>query len=121
MQVQTIELETAIEEINGIPVVRVAGEVDIVTSAELKSAINKVVNTGAKDLIIDLSNVSYMDSSGFGVLLSIMKRLRPLGGSITLVGCCEMTERMIRLTRLDTIFGLFPTLEDAVETMTEDG
>ena len=120
MQAQTIALETAIEEINGIPVVRVAGEVDIVTSADLKHSLNKALDSGSKHLLIDLSNVTYMDSSGFGVLLSIMKRLRPIGGSISLAGCCEMTERMIRLTRLDTIFGLFPTLDAAVETMSEE-
>ena len=117
MAAEGVRLDTAIREAAGIPVVEVGGEVDIYTAPEFESAINQAVDAGAKHLIIDLTNVSHMDSSGFGNLLSVAKRLRPKGGSVNLVGCRDGIERMLRITRLDTIFGMHPTVDEAVEAL----
>ncbi len=114
MRVDKNRLETAIRTESGTPVLGVAGEIDVFTAPEFKSAINRAIETGMTNLVIDLTQVSYMDSSGFGTLLSATKRLRPKGGSINLVGCSEAIERMMRITRLDTVFNLYRTVEDAV-------
>lgn len=98
---------------SGIPVLGVVGEIDVYTAPEFKSAINRAIETGTTKLVIDLTQVSYMDSSGFGTLLSATKRVRPKGGSINLVGCSEAIERMMRITRLDTVFNLYRTVEEA--------
>ncbi|HUV06027.1 MAG TPA: STAS domain-containing protein [Armatimonadota bacterium] len=114
MQVENVRLETAVKKVSGIPVVKVAGEIDVYTAPEFKSAINEAISSGAADQVIDLADVSYMDSSGFGILLGAAKRVRPKGGSISLVGCSETIQRMLRITGLDTIFGMFANLDDAV-------
>jgi anti-sigma B factor antagonist len=114
VRLESIKLETAVSEISGLPVLKVAGEIDVYTAPEFKSAINAVIESGHKDLIVDLTDVSYMDSGGFGALLGATKRMRPRGGGINLVGCSEAIERMLRITRLDTIFGVFCEVDDAV-------
>lgn len=119
MRVENIRLETAIGEKSGIPVVTVAGEIDVFTASEFKSAINKAANAGAANLVVDLTDVSYMDSSGFGVLLGATKRMRPRGGGINLVGCNPAIERMLVITNLDTIFGMFKSVDDAMEMLGE--
>ena len=117
MKLEGIKLETAINEVSQVPVVRVVGEIDVYTAPDFKSAINKVIDSGATKIVIDLTDVSYMDSSGFGTLLGATKRIRPKGGAISLIGCSEAIERMLKITRLDTIFGMYPTVDEAVEAL----
>ena len=114
LRVESARLEAAVKRVSGLPVVRVAGEIDIYTAPEFKSAINEAVSSGATDLVVDLTDVSYMDSSGFGTLLGAAKRLTPKGGSVNLVGCSKAIERMLKITRLDTIFRMFSDVDDAV-------
>lgn len=120
MRVEDVRIKLDLDEVSRIPVLRVTGEIDVCTAPEFKSVINKAIFAGATNLIVDLTDVSYMDSSGFGTLLGATKRIRPRGGTVTLVGCSEAIERMLKITRLDTIFGVYPCVEDAVEIMTSD-
>ena len=113
MRVEKIRLETAMRTEAGVSVLGVSGEIDVFTAPEFKSAINQTIESGLSDLIIDLTRVSYMDSSGFGTLLGATKRVRPKGGSVNLVGCNEAIERMMKITRLDTVFNLCRTVEEA--------
>lgn len=119
MRIEDVRIKLDLDEVASIPVVRVTGEIDVCTAPEFKSAINKAIFSGAKNLIVDLTDVSYMDSSGFGTLLGATKRIRPRGGSVSLVGCSEAIERMLRITRLDTIFGLYPQVDDAVQAVNQ--
>lgn len=107
-------LRTAVTEDAGVSIIKLAGEVDVYTAPDFKDAINKVITDGAKYLVIDLAEVSYMDSSGFGALLSATKRVKPEGGTVNLVYCNEAVERMLRITRLDSIFGLFNDMSCAL-------
>lgn len=115
MQFENNRLQTSVKQVAGVHIVKVSGEIDVYTAPEFKSAIGQAILSGAKDIIIDLADVDYMDSSGFGSLLGATKRVRPKGGSINLFGCSEAIERMLKITRLDTIFGIFPNLDAAVE------
>lgn len=118
LRVESIRLETAVSQVADVPVVRATGEIDVYTAPDFKSSISQAMNSGAKNLVIDLTDVSYMDSSGFGTLLGATKRLRPKGGKINLVGCSEAIERMLKITRLDSIFGMFSSVDDALADLT---
>ena len=115
MSSESARLQASLNDSSGISVIRVAGEVDIYTAPDLRYLVNQTIDSGAKDLVIDMSEVTYMDSSGFGTLLGATKRLRPDGGSIGLAACSEAIERMLRITRLDTIFGVFSRVDEAVD------
>jgi len=99
------------------PILVVAGEIDVFTAPLFKQAIVNVVAEGHRHLLIDMSAVSFMDSSGFGALLGATKRLRPEGGSLNLIGCNRTIQRMLHLTRLDTILGVFDTLEAVLQSI----
>ena len=61
-----------------------------------------------------MTDVTYMDSSGFGTLLSATKRLRPVSGGLHLFGCNDAIMRMLQITRLNTIFGVHATEDEAL-------
>ncbi|MEN6371926.1 MAG: STAS domain-containing protein [Armatimonadota bacterium] len=112
-----IRLETNTREIEEYKVLDVTGEIDVYTAPQFKEAVNQIINSGQKDLIVDMGHVTYMDSSGFGTLLSATKRLRPEGGTVNLVACNSAIDRMLRITRLNTVFGTFKTINEALQSV----
>ena len=111
---QGIRLETSVREVNGYVVLDVTGEVDVCTAPSLKEALMRIIGDGQNHLLINLEHVGYMDSSGFGTLLSALKRVRPEGGSINLIKCGSVIDRMLRITRLDTIFNIYSSEDEAI-------
>ena len=101
-------------------VVEVRGEIDLSTVPVFKDALTAATETGTH-VIINMTDVSYMDSSGFGTLLSAKKQLRSSGGSIHLVGCNDVIARMLHITRLNTIFSLHASEDDALRALPVDG
>jgi len=116
---EKIRLETAFRELDGRKVLDVEGEIDVYTAHQFKDAVNTIVGEGQKHLIIDMSRVTYMDSSGFGTLLSATKKLRPQGGTVSLVKCNRAIDRILKITRLDTVFAVFDNVEDAMAANSE--
>jgi anti-sigma B factor antagonist len=117
-----LRLGIDVQRVEGLPVLLVTGEIDIYTAPMFKQAVVGLVSDGHSDVVIDLSGVTFMDSSGFGTLLGATRRLRPVGGGLYLAGANTTIQRMLRLTRLDTIMGLYETAEDAVRAVsTEKG
>lgn len=109
-----MRIETSLRQRDGIPVLDVAGEIDIYTTPQFKEAVTAAINENKPAIIINMTRLTYMDSSGFGTLLSATKRLRPVDGALYLTGCNESILRMLQITRLNTIFGVYPTEDDAL-------
>lgn len=116
-----IRLETEFKDVNGRQVLDVKGEIDVYTAPQFKEAVDKMVNAGQKHLLIDMSGVRYMDSSGFGALLSAMKRLKPDGGTISLINVSAPIDRILRITRLNQVFATYDTLDEAIQATQESG
>ena len=110
-----IRLETGQRKIDGATVLDVVGEIDVYTAPQFKEAVNNVLAEGHKHLIINMASVTYMDSSGFGTLLSATKRLRPMGGTVNLVKCNNAIDRILRITRLNTVFSIYDSVDEAIE------
>ena len=98
----------------GVPIIDVDGEIDVYTVPRFKDKLKELIEDGRKHLLVNLSKVSYMDSSGFGALLGATKQLRPDGGTLGLVGCNQVIARMLKITRLNTIFDMYDTEEEAI-------
>lgn len=112
-----IRLETMTKEIEGKKVLDVVGEIDVYTAPQFKEAVNGILAAGEKHLLINMAGVTYMDSSGFGTLLSATKRLRPEGGTVGLIKCNTAIDRILKITRLNTIFQTFDNMEEAVKSV----
>lgn len=94
-------------------ILAIEGEIDVYTSPQLKQDITQLAEKGVKHLIINLSQVEYLDSTGLGVLIGGLKRLRENDGNMALVGPGMRILRIFEITGLDKIFDIFATEEEA--------
>jgi anti-sigma B factor antagonist len=95
-------------------VVALGGEVDLYTAPELKQSLQRLVGQGATKLIVDMTETTFIDSTTLGVLLSIVKRVRPEGGSVVLVCPDRNVKRIFEITLLDRVFGIVDTRDQAL-------
>lgn len=95
-------------------IVAVRGEVDLYTSPQLRSAIDRLVEDGAVRVLVDLSGVSFMDSSGLGVLVGSLKRSRERGGDLALACGEGPVLRVLTITGLDRVFPIHASVTDAL-------
>ncbi|MGI4788752.1 MAG: STAS domain-containing protein [Janthinobacterium lividum] len=117
---ETLRIETSLRHHDDVPVLDVVGEIDIYTTPQFKEAVSAAIDENKPAIVINMTQVTYMDSSGFGTLLSATKRLRPLDGALYLSGCNEAIQRMLQITRLNTIFGVYGTEDEAVAAAKSD-
>jgi anti-sigma B factor antagonist len=103
---------------DGLAVVAVRGELDRVTTDELKHCVRSALDQGATHLCVDLLEVSYMDSSGFGPMIEAHHRLAGVNGAVT-VACRELFCEIFEVTGLDSVFRLHHSREDALAYMTD--
>ena len=106
---------------SGAHVVAVAGEVDIFTAPELKRAIANVIDSGGRDLVIDLTETRFLDSTALGVLIGAVKRLRPLEGQMVIVNVEPSTAKTFEITGLDQIFTILATRAEALDALAGEG
>jgi anti-sigma B factor antagonist len=95
-------------------VLEVGGEVDVYTAPRLREKLVELVEQGARHVVVDLSRVEFLDSTGLGVLVGALKRLRAVNGTFGLVCAHERLLKIFRITALDRVFQLFDTVEAAV-------
>jgi anti-sigma B factor antagonist len=85
------------------PVVVVHGEIDVATSPLLRRELNELVGRGAHDITLEFADVSFVDSSGLGVLVGAYKRLRDGGdGGIRIVGAQPSVRKVFEITGLES-------------------
>ena len=118
---ENIRIETSVRHRQGIPILDVVGEIDIYTTPQFKEALTAAIQEGTPGIIVNMAQVNYMDSSGFGSLLSATKKLRPVNGNLHLVACNDAIMRMLQITRLNTIFGVYHTEDEALESIAAPG
>ena len=92
----------------------IAGEVDVYTSPQLKHDLVEMAERGIKQVVINLSQVEYLDSTGLGVLIGGLKRMREAGGNLSLVGPGMRIQRIFEITGLNKIFEIHATEEEAL-------
>jgi anti-sigma B factor antagonist len=93
--------------------VSVAGECDLHTGRPLRDVLTSEVSRGAQRLILDLSELSFMDSTGMQVLLSVCNVLAVRGGTLALVSPQPVVARILELTGTDQVIPVYDTLQDA--------
>lgn len=99
---------------SGVLVVQVDGQLIVGNRHELKDLIQAALDKGDRRLLIDFSRTGYIDSSGLGALVSISKRVREAGGELRLSGLNDDLRSLFELTKLDTLFAITETPEQAL-------
>ena len=84
------------------------GQLVMANAASFRHAIRDLVDEGYRYLVMDMSKVDFVDSSGLSVLVSASKAARPDGGEVVLAGLTPSVQALVELTRLHHLFEIFP-------------
>ena len=95
-------------------VISLSGEVDLYTAPEFKQQLLDVIAKGGKDVVVDFSDTTFIDSTTLGVLVGGVKRLRTNEGQLSLVCSDRNITKIFEITGLDRVFTIYPTRDDAV-------
>ena len=98
-------------------VIALAGEVDLYTAPEFKQQLLDVIGQGAKDVVVDFSDTTFIDSTTLGVLVGGVKRLRANDGQLSLVCSDRNITKIFEITGLDRVFTIYPTRDEALSKL----
>jgi anti-sigma B factor antagonist len=103
---------------NGVTILRLVGErLDAHNSDSLKAKIKEIFDGGAKDVLVDLGAVRFIDSSGLGALVSGFKNAVFYKGRLALSGLQEQVQSMFELTRLTRVFEIYLSGQEALRAL----
>jgi len=100
-----------------VQVVRLDGALDSVSSGEARSELGSMVRGGATRLVIDMGNVSRIDSSGLGALVTTLKAVRDRGGELVLCALTPSVRAVVELTRLHRVFDIYDDADVAAREL----
>jgi anti-sigma B factor antagonist len=113
-----VELPVTTEHISAaIAVVVPEGDVDLETAPALESALHSATDAGARHVVVDLSCVPSLDSTGLGVLVNLLKQLRAEQGSVTLIVGDGSVRRLLEVTTFDQVFTVCDSREAALDRL----
>jgi anti-sigma B factor antagonist len=95
-------------------VIALAGEVDLYTAPEFKQQLLDAIAKGAKNVVVDLSGTTFIDSTTLGVLVGGVKRLRGQDGQLSLVCSDRNIAKIFEITGLDRVFQIYPARAEAL-------
>jgi len=98
-------------------VITLVGEVDIYTAPRFKECMLELLDGGAERLLVDLSGVSFIDSTALGVLIGGLRRVHDADGRMALIVTTSAVERVLNITGLDRVFEIHATRAAAVEAL----
>ncbi len=101
--------------VEGQRVFELSGSLDIATSPTVRAALLEASEGGDHRLIVDLSRVDFLDSTGLGALIGAQRRAKEVDGEVRLVVKEGQIVRLLRITGLLKVFAVYPTIEDAIK------
>ncbi|MCP9834550.1 STAS domain-containing protein [Cyanobium sp. Aljojuca 7A6] len=96
------------------------GLLDAQSGADLRHSIATILADKPRDILIDCQGVDFMDSSGFGALVSVLKRVREQDRQLFLCGLCSQVRIVLELTGTEKVFTIFPNSEACVAALAVD-
>lgn len=105
-------MEINLREKNNFVFLDLKGEIDVYTSPKLKEKVIEEIEKGIKNLIINLQEVSYIDSTGLGILIGALKRIKEREGKLYLIFSSTRLNRIFEITGLNKIFIIYPAEEE---------
>jgi anti-sigma B factor antagonist len=107
-------MEISSSDMKRVQLFEVMGRVDSTNAAELGSAMDRSVDDGKTNLVLDLGGVEYMSSAGLREMVRVLKRVKRSGGDLRIANPSERVREVLELAGLDSIFEIYPTQVEAV-------
>jgi anti-sigma B factor antagonist len=109
-----VDLSLSTRTVDDRTIVEVGGEIDVYTAPKLREQLVELVNDGNFHLVVDMEGVDFLDSTGLGVLVGGLKRVRAHEGSLRLVCNQERILKIFRITGLTKVFPIHGSVDEAV-------
>lgn len=110
-------MEYQIQREGDVAVLELHGVLDVASAPTFQTALQSILDEGGNRVAVDMADVSFMDSSGLGVLIAAYRRLSGGGGQIALVNVVPAVHKVLQLTRTDQLFSLHDTLPTAITAL----
>src|SRR5688500_8224204 len=111
---RTVDLTVSTQTVGDRTVVAVGGEIDVYTAPKLREQLVDLVAAGSYHLVVDLEAVEFLDSTGLGVLVGGLKRVRAHDGSLELICSQERLLKIFRITGLAKVFVIHDSFDPSV-------
>ena len=109
-------MSVKVETKNGVIICYAEGEIDINTSPSIKKSFDKLISSRTPKIIVNLTKVTYVDSSGLATLVEILKNMRSYGGKLKLSNMSSKVKSLFEITKLEKLFDIVANEEDAIST-----
>lgn len=110
-----MDLHITTTDVNGLNVVKLQGELDVYTAPRLRDCLIQLVSEGRYRVVLDLQDVEFLDSTGLGVMVGGLRRLRGHGGGMTIVCNQQRLLKVFEISGLSRMFDIWPDLEFAAQ------
>ena len=109
-----MDLTLTTRDAGGKTIVAVGGEIDVYTAPKLRDKITELVADGVYDIVIDMEEVEFLDSTGLGVLVGGLKKVRAHDGSLELICTQDRLLKIFRITGLAKVFVIHDSADGAL-------
>jgi anti-sigma B factor antagonist len=109
-----VDLTLTTRDVDGKTIVAVGGEIDVYTAPKLRDKITELVAAGVYDIVIDMEGVEFLDSTGLGVLVGGLKKVRAHDGSLQLICNQDRLLKIFRITGLAKVFVIHESADAAL-------
>jgi anti-anti-sigma factor len=102
-----------------VKIMQPSGRLDVTTAADFRRQVNDIASlaTPPKYLLVDLEEITFMDSSGLGALVSALKSIRSSNGDMVICGANDQVQMLFELTSMTKIFKIYPTIDEFNATL----
>jgi len=110
-------MEYTVHDESGVTVIDLSGEIDVSHAPRLRELLGELITAGPGQLLINLSGVAFIDSSGLGVLIAAHRKAQEAGGVLGLADPQPSVRRVLELTRTNRVFQIFATVEEGLAAL----
>ncbi|MEP6599400.1 MAG: STAS domain-containing protein [Actinomycetota bacterium] len=109
-----MELSLNSSVVDAVPVLEVGGDVDVYSSQALRERLDALLVEAPHSVVVDLSQVAFLDSTGLGTLVESLKQAEELGGTLQIAGPQDRVLKLFRITGLDSVFAIHDSVDRAI-------
>lgn len=109
-------MQVKIQDKDTVTVCYVSGDIDINSAPVIRKSLEKVVSGKKNKVLVNLSDVQYVDSSGLATMVELLKNIRAYGGKLKVCNMSAKIKSLFEMTKLDRLFEILPSEEDAIKS-----